>query len=92
MKKKTQAKTQQQLLKEIAFMKGGGAVIAKELATKELTCSQQSVSAWINGEWLPGGPMQKRIEKLYDIPVPWEIPAELAKPKPPRKRRKKEIA
>lgn len=63
---------QQALLAEIVVRKGGGAIVAKELHTKSLKCSQQSVSAWVVGSWLPKGPMQERIEKVYGIPFGWK--------------------
>ncbi len=61
--------TQQALLVAVVKNKGSGARVAKELR-----CSQQSVSAWARGTWLPRPDVQKRMLKRYGIPMPWVLP------------------
>jgi transcriptional regulator with XRE-family HTH domain len=67
-KKTTRPKlpTQQALLGAVVRNKGSGAVVADEL-----DCSQQSVSEWMRGSWVPRRKMQEKMGKLYGIPVPW---------------------
>ena len=64
-------KSQQQLLAEVVALKGSERVISEELG-----CSQQSVSAWIKGEWTPRPVMQRKLKALYKIPMPWVIPVQ----------------
>jgi transcriptional regulator with XRE-family HTH domain len=59
--------TQQELFAAVIRNKGSGAVVAKELG-----CSQQSVSEWARGSWVPRLKMQEKMKKLYGIPVPWK--------------------
>lgn len=58
--------THQALFGAIVRNKGSGAVVADELG-----CSQQSVSEWMRGSWLPRMKMQKKMKELYGIPTPW---------------------
>ena len=59
-------KPNQQLLAEIVRQMGSGRAVARKLK-----CSQQSVSAWALGTTLPRSGMQKKMQKLLGIPVPW---------------------
>jgi len=63
--------TQQQLLAVVVRDKGGGKKVAKELRS-----SQQSVSAWVMGHWLPRADMQRKMLKRYGIPLPWVLHVE----------------
>ena len=62
-------KTNQELLADVVQRKGNGTVVAKELG-----CSQQSVSEWMRGSWVPRLAMQKKLKALYRIPLPWQLP------------------
>lgn len=62
-------KSQQQLLAHVVMLKGSERAVSKELG-----CSQQSVSAWIKCEWTPRPAMQRKLKELYKIPMPWVIP------------------
>lgn len=59
-------KTHQQLLAAVVESEG-----SEERVAKRLACSQQSVSAWIKGSWLPRMAVQKRMKEIYKIPIPW---------------------
>lgn len=59
-------RTHQQQLAEIVTREGSGRAVAEKLG-----CSQQSVSAWALGTTLPRSPMQKKLLKVYKIPMPW---------------------
>lgn len=61
-------KTHQQLLAEVVQLKGSERVVSEELG-----CSQQSVSAWIKGDWSPRVNVQRKLKELYKIPMPWII-------------------
>lgn len=61
--------TQQELLSATVRSLGSEALVAKKLG-----CSQQSVSAWRRGSWLPRRNMQNKMLKVYGIPMPWTLP------------------
>lgn len=70
---KKKEKTHQQLLAEVVENEG-----SEERVAKRLACSQQSVSAWIKGSWLPRMAVQKRMKEIYKIPIPWKKLSEAA--------------
>lgn len=63
------ATNQTELLAAVVKSVGSEALVAEKLK-----CSQQSVSAWLHGTNSPREAMQRRMAKLWDIPMPWPKP------------------
>jgi hypothetical protein len=64
-------KEHRRLLANVVKAKGSGRVVAEELTAQGVKCSQQSVSAWLKGEWPPRPATQAVLKRLYNIPATW---------------------
>jgi len=69
--KQDKPKTPRELLADVVKRKGSERVVAEEVRTQGVKCSQQSVSAWLKGEWPPRPATQAALKKLYRIPATW---------------------
>jgi len=62
---------QARALTKVIELAGSGRAVADQIRTTGVKCSQQSVSAWAGGDWVPRLRIQQKLQELYGIPMPW---------------------